>query len=399
MVEAWKPLVYYIRGRILSIFSFVVPKDDKMIIFISTPDFSDNPRYLYEEAKKKLKDYKFVWIVDRANMFNKISLKENTIFVERGSFQLLKYLLRAKYIVASHGVPYWKSRNQIMILLWHGLPIKGIGETSVKIKVPKTNVLYWFRKSLSMTDYFVTTSKFSWLIFLSEKFISGKTKAIFCGQPRCDALFQSKEQSVKTLSKIIKINVKKYDQIVLYLPTFRDYNSTITRKIIENLTINKDLIDFLDHNNVLFLIKPHPLDKALSCAQFELHELTNFRFLKNEDLLNNFLTLYDILPAVDILVTDYSSVYFDYLLLNRPIVFYVPDLEEYKEIRGFILEPYEKWTPGDKARTPRELILALSEAVNNPKKWERERLWLRDIMFKYQDGKASERIIKYFWLT
>ena len=109
------------------------------------------------------------------------------------------------------------------------------------------------------------------------------------------------------------------------------------------------------------------------------------------------MTIYDVLAFVDVLITDYSSIYFDYLLLNRPIVFYVPDLERYKETRGFLLEPYEKWTPGDKARTIPGLIQALQEAIDNPDKWKREREWLRDVMFKYQDGKASERIIKYFW--
>ncbi|WP_366078591.1 CDP-glycerol glycerophosphotransferase family protein [Thermococcus sp.] len=72
-------------------------------------------------------------------------------------------------------------------------------------------------------------------------------------------------------------------------------------------------------------------------------------------------------------------------------------MEEYRKTRGFLLEPYERWTPGDKARNISELIWALDEALNNPDKWKKEREWLRDVMFKYQDGKSSERIIKYFW--
>ena len=60
---------------------------------------------------------------------------------------------------------------------------------------------------------------------------------------------------------------------------------------------------------------------------------------------------YDFLNVVDVLITDYSSIYFDYLLLNRPIIFHMPDLEEYQKKRGFILDPLDEWTPGDMSTT------------------------------------------------
>ena len=185
----------------------------------------------------------------------------------------------------------------------------------------------------------------------------------------------------------------EFRRVILYTPTYRDYDPKMTSEITKNLATNERFIDYLRQNGLLLLILPHPFEYNL----LKSFENQNVVMLDRKRFLENNIEIYDILPAVDILITDYSSIYFDYLLLNRPIIFYVPDLEKYRYERGFLLEPYEMWTPGDKAKTVEELILALDEAINNPKKWERERCWLRDVMFEYQDGNSSERIIKHFW--
>ena len=381
-----KPFVHYILSRIFAKANHLIPKDERVIMFISTPDFSDNPRYLYEKAKDLLEGYTFVWVVSDKGKFQDLE-DDSTVFVQYRTIEYLKWILRAKYLVLSHGVPYWKSGNQVAILLWHGIPLKAMGASLKTVKVPP-----WSKWILNKTDFFIIPSAFSWLLFKADVQFTPQ-EILYFGQPRCDALFMPSQKARENLSQILGADVTEYTKTIMYLPTFRDYDSKATSRISLELINNSKFRDFLSQNNVLFIVKPHPHDEKL----FEKYESDHIKIVKNEELLSRFLTLYDILPAVDILVTDYSSVYFDYLLLNRPIVFYIPDLEKYRETRGFLLEPYEKWTPGDKARTPEELVVALEEAINNPKKWERERLWLRDVMFKYQDGKASERIIKYFW--
>jgi len=359
----------------------LIPKGD-LILFYSIPDFADNPFYLYKQMVKQgiCEKYECVWIVNSLEGKKRVESFGGTAILRQNKVTLMKHAFRAKFIISSHGPPLWRVPSQVGIELYHGIPLK--------------RLLKHFGDAI---DNFVVPSEFVAILF-SSNIQASLDKFIPLGQPRCDALFVPKENALETLAKIFndsveKYKYKKYKKIVMYLPTFRDYRETATREIISSLISNSAFIGFLKNENVLFIIKPHIRDESF----FEKYRSDNIRILKNSELVDRYLTIYDILPAVDILVTDYSSVYFDYLLLNRPIVFYIPDLEKYRETRGFLLEPYEKWTPGDKARTPEELVVALEEAINNPRKWERERLWLRDVMFKYQDGKASERIIKYFW--
>lgn len=358
----------------------LIPKDENLILFYDYGRIGDNPLYLFKEMVKLgySEDYTLLWIVSNNKYAKLIVDNGGAAVIESNKGELLKYILKAKYYVTSTGPPLWKSSTQILISLWHGIPLK---------QLPRH-----FSSFGKRIDYLVTTSEFACLL-LGFPFQLPPEKCHPLGQPRCDALFTPTEKSINILSQLLRINPKGYTEILMYLPTFRDYNSGITFQMTLGLINNPEFRDYVSQNNLLFLVKPHPRDEKL----FEKYESEYIKVIKNNDLLSRFLTLYDLLPAIDVLVTDYSSVYFDYLLLNRPIVFYVPDLEKYRETRGFLLEPYEKWTPGDKARTVEELIWALEEAINNPKKWERERIWLRDVMFKYQDGKSSERIIKYFW--
>ena len=105
--------------------------------------------------------------------------------------------------------------------------------------------------------------------------------------------------------------------------------------------------------------------------------------------------LYAVLKYMDAMISDYSSVYFDFLLLDRPIIYYVPDLEEYQEkCRGFY-EPYENLTAGIKTRTEEELIDAMQDVINGIDNYKEDRKRLRDQTFKYQDGKNCERVVEW----
>lgn len=354
----------------------MVPKRN-LILFYSIPDFADNPYYLYKRMVElgTCEEYECVWIVNSLMGKKRVESFGGTAILRQKKVTLMKYAFRAKFIISSHGPPLWRVPGQVGIELYHGIPLK--------------RLLKQFGNAI---DNFVVSSEFVAVLF-SSNIQAPLDKFIPLGQPRCDALYTPRENSLEALSEILNYPVEKYDRIAIYLPTFRDYSETATREIMSLLISNMKFERFLKNQNVLFIVKPHIRDEAF----LEKYKSDNIMILKNSELVDRYLTIYDILPSVDILITDYSSVYFDYLLLNRPIVFYAPDLEKYRETRGFLLEPYERWTPGDKARNVDELIRALEEAIENPKKWEKERLWLRDVMFKYQDNKASERIIKYFW--
>jgi CDP-glycerol glycerophosphotransferase (TagB/SpsB family) len=95
---------------------------------------------------------------------------------------------------------------------------------------------------------------------------------------------------------------------------------------------------------------------------------------------------------MDLLITDYSSIYFDYLLLNRPIIFTPTDLEEYRETRGFLLEPYDFWTPGPKVTSQKALQHEILKSLCDIKYFQSERETILSIIHQYRDNKSSERL-------
>lgn len=105
-----------------------------------------------------------------------------------------------------------------------------------------------------------------------------------------------------------------------------------------------------------------------------------------------FVDLYEVLSATDILITDYSSVYFDYLLLDKPIIFATPDLKEYQEERGFCLEPFEEWTPGPKVVTQEQLQSAIRNCNKEKDQYYQARRKVRNNVHQYIDGNSSVRV-------
>jgi CDP-glycerol glycerophosphotransferase (TagB/SpsB family) len=106
------------------------------------------------------------------------------------------------------------------------------------------------------------------------------------------------------------------------------------------------------------------------------------------------MDFYEILNAIDVLITDYSSLYFDYLLLNRPIIFTPVDLDDYRLNKGFMLEPYDEWTPGDKVFDFHSLMQAMTSAIRQPALYEVERKRLSRIIHAYEDGNSTQRVVK-----
>ena len=116
--------------------------------------------------------------------------------------------------------------------------------------------------------------------------------------------------------------------------------------------------------------------------------------LKNIDLRNQLIDLYHVLNEIDALITDYSSVYIDFLIKNKPIIFIPADLDKYRSTQGLILEPYDRWTPGPKAYTQEGLSKELENLVLNQDNYSKKRSLITEILHKYQDINSSERIYK-----
>ncbi len=380
-----RSLAYDTATLIFSALSRLIPKDDHKILFFSVPDYSDNAKYVYDRMLESGfdKTHRLIWCVYSPVPAN---------HVIRRSREYIHHALTAKYIVSTHGTPAWKSKNQVSIELWHGLPLKTIGhfaDMDHPNAAARLSAGHRLRRFANSVDYLITTSEFERLIF-SSAFLIDPGKILVIGQPRCDALYRSRDSGIDALCRILGRDDIAGKRILLYLPTFREYDTGASRTILEGILASERFRQFVKDENLLFICKPHSHDENL----FQAYNGEHIHILLNGDLRRAGNTIYDFLNAVDILVTDYSSVYFDFLHLNRPIVFYVPDIEEYRNQRGFILEPFRDWAPGAISTNVDELIEALTSTLAGPDRWEPERIRLRRLLFRYVDGLASERVCR-----
>jgi len=378
-------LAYVFLGELFSIISILLPKNPGKVVFISLPEYCDNTEFLYREMTSRKLDrvFELIWVVPLRSRANK---KLNRKSVKTCSPNFFFHMLTAKYIISTHGPSFLKGYNQVHIELWHGIPLKSLGLLS-----KRQNFLYrlGIRLFSQKVDYLIVTSRLTAKIF-SYIFGIPEEKCIVLGQPRCSGIYKNRGESIKLLENLLKNIKMNYRAVILYMPTYRKmpkYPIT-SQEIIEKIL---SLKKFLSENNILLLIKLHPMDEKMRSSE----TAANIRFITDEDLLKAGLTIYDFLSAVDVLITDYSSIFFDYLLLNRPVIFYIPDIEFYGSYTGFTIDPRHNLIPGEKARTIEQLTNALKQALTNPTKDEDKRFWLCRKFFAYHDGKDAERVLNF----
>ncbi|MDI3495894.1 MAG: hypothetical protein PWQ72_2021 [Pseudothermotoga sp.] len=304
--------------------------------------------------------------------------------------KVLKEVLQSRVIVTTHG-PIIKFRNSINIELWHGFPLKAMCllENGLSLKEKRIS-----RAKYELVDYFISYSNLFNVLINACVGIEGE-KYVITGAPRNDFLF--KANGIENLKKIFP-NLPT-GKIIFYLPTFRKGYLDRAEGSFEPLSIFnkfdlKRFIDFLETNQLILVVKLHPFEEAiLQSTDVKFSE--RVLLLRNKDLEKNDLDLYELLNCADLLITDYSSVYFDFLLLNRPILFFAPDLEEYEKRRGFLLTPYDFWTPGPKVVEQKEFEREVLKLIYDEKYYEAERKLIKDMVHHYKDGESSARVWKF----
>jgi len=261
-----------------------------------------------------------------------------------------------------------------------------------------SNAEAWHR-SFNVCDYVLSSSNL-YEVLMSSCIGIPKEKFIRTGFPRNDMLFTADNKSREIVSNYFGNDIFNDEtKIIFYLPTFRigHKGNKIEGKLREGNIFGFEDVDYnkidkwLRDNNYVLLSKLHPMEENLVSGKSinvgERMKLIDSRWLTNIDK-----DLYKLLSISDMLITDYSSVYFDYLLLDKPLIFIQNDLEEYRRSRGILLEPYESWTPGYKVSTCTEFIKALNEYSNDERLYSKERKQLKDLVFEVSDPSNCMRV-------
>lgn len=343
-------------------------------------NYSGNPRAIYEEMVRQGLDqkYRLYWVVTSMNR----EIPGNVTKVKRNSFQHLKLLCQAKIWVFDTRQPGYIKKNPetIYIMTWHGTPLKKLAldmddvlmAGNKGIESYKAN--FW--KNSRRWDYLIAQNQFSSEIF--EHCFDFHKDMLNIGYPRNDTLVNNNNKEfINAIKEQYGIPLDK--KVVLYAPTWRDDQSMGRGKYIFNPHINFDTLKRELGDEYVFIVKYHYLiANKISYTRFD------------GTIVNIKADIQDLYLISDYLMTDYSSVMFDYSVLDRPMLFYTYDLDDYVNNRGFYFD-FKEEAPGPFLYNTEDLV----EYLKNPRDEEyREKLeaW-RKKYNSWDDGKASSKVV------
>lgn len=364
----------------------LLPIKSKLILFESEEDYCDNSWALYHYIHSNYTNYQFVWLTHKKKKYNEY---KHTKFVYHPfSFTPLSawYIARAKYIFYTHGLGdfLYPRKKQMIINLWHGIAIKGTKGGNYKSTPPFTHLLYLGKNNKKAQAQFLRCD---------EHFL------IPLGYPRNDILINNKDKGYNNPFAPKGFNGK----IIIWMPTYRKcFNKTLSEDNCETLTglplyndINEIILlnDYLKSINTCILIKIHHLQTENKVFKLKF---SNLIFITDETLNKRALQLYEVLGKTDALLTDYSSVSIDYLLLNRPMGFIIDDLVEYEKSRGkFQFDNIKEILAGHHIYTIEQLYHFLKEISNGIDSTKELRNKIINTMITFQDNKSCERICQF----
>ena len=351
--------------------------DSHIWLFSSTDNshYNYNSRYLFEYVKENLPEITPLFVINDPELRNSLSSKYGKqYFTETESIQGIRQALSAGVWFTSAGLPAYGTglhKKRLIINLWHGVPLKKIALLDPNLK--KAARIY-FKQSFSENYTCILTTSHELIPLMARSFAVSEDKIKVWGQPRNDGLFQ-KNDCREILGQLFP-DLPEYTKTVLYAPTFRDYGQV---QLFPFKDFDQEQLEaFLDEKNMLLFIRTHVAEQGSAAPYLG----KRIRFLGNEQAED----VTGILNIFDCLITDYSSIYIDYLLTDKPMIFLPYDRQQYLDGRGMNFD-YDDVTPGPKPETFNDFLDALS-----PKEdfWKSERTRVNRLFNEIQHPCAAD---------
>lgn len=369
--------------RRLKMYSYPILKfqkiDDQLIIFESFlgRNYNDSPRALYEYMKDRYPNMNYVWIVDKKSNLEIDGVQT----VNRMSFRYFMCIAKAKYIVNNSRMPnfFEKRKEQVYLQTWHGTPLKKLVfdmEKNVMPGTSKEKYLKNFSNEVKNWSYLVSPNTYSTEMFKSAFRYEGEI--LEYGYPRNERLHkvtESERQKLRT-----KFGISQEDKVILYAPTYRDNNNKGRGQYDQDIKLDLELLDI--QPNLKVLMRTHYL--VSEKLDFEKYE--NIIDVSKEKDIN------DLFIVSDVLLNDYSSTMFDYLVLDKPLILFPYDLEEYKnDIRGFYMEYSD--LPGEQIDDTNRLIEIVCNLKEYSNYWKEDLSSFKDKMILSEEANACKLVI------
>lgn len=374
-----KLLLFRIYVGLMTFLGKFIPIHQNRIVIINEAGFSGSNPLAFAELLRQYTNYEVIVLDDFPSTHH--------------AWKKWCLLASGRFLVYSHD-PLKVKSGQRVIELWHGIPLKRMGYLAKNSNHQDAEKMHqhWLKK----VDYVISPSPLyatlmsACLGLPGEKFISGQLPRNYWLQAN-----SPRNQYYDQLLSLFPEEVqKKKPRILFYMPTFRNEldNSVISERIRQGNYLafsefdSQDFDQYLSENNLVWINKLHPIEANTVKSGTENSRMAQ---LTNDFLEEHQADLYHYLNQADMLITDYSSVYFDFILTKKPIVFITNTLADYESKRGFLLEPYVEFTPGQHAVDYLDLKKAILLSLNESQKERQKREDLGLIMFQDIDSNAS----------
>lgn len=349
-------------------------------------NYSDSPKYLYEYLQRtRGKKYRYIWIVNEESPELKQSGRHKSC--KMNSLRYVYYMARCGYRIFNVRQPGWNRKREGVVFLetWHGTPLKKLGFDMEDLYSANQNLKQVFYYQGKEWNYLVSANRFSTDVF-ERAFEYDRNQILEYGYPRNDVLYAENKNEIAAEVKR-ELGIPEGKRVILYAPTWRDkqYYESNKNDYQFSLAIDfKRLQEEFGRDSVILLRTHYYVAKVLDLSEYEGFVYSGIDY---EDVSRLYL-------ASDICITDYSSVFFDYANLRRPLLFFVYDYEEYAdEVRGLYID-MEKELPGPILKTNDELIEALRDIAVVEEKYSERYEDFYNRFCNVDDGHASERIIE-----
>ena len=363
--------------RLLSIINKKKKHDNGKILLYNNGEFRDNVKalcdYLIEE--KYNDKYKIVCSSSDYKEYKKIHIK-NLRYIS--NIRAIFEYFSAGYVYYRAGkIPIVPGKTQTVVQMWHGSPYKKGDEGMI-------NGHLW---SYHYYTYVFSASK-NFAPIWSNYFSMPLDCILICGYPRCDALFKKWE----------KYNFGKYKKLILWTPTFKTskiigYNNVKTEKGVVPVVDSEHFVSLnekLKKMDVKVIVKLHPAQRLDKYCPIDMENLI---IISHDEFTKRGIDLYKLMTQCDALITDYSSIFYDFLLLDRPLAFTEDDIEEYGELRGFAVDNPDAYKPGHRIKKEEDLISFVEDVVNEVDNYKDDRKRVLDLSNDYRDGKFCLRAL------
>lgn len=358
---------------------------------ITSWGFHNSPPVFFDNSK-----YFFLYLVNHTNerVYWLSSSKKEIHLLTRMGLPVVRYpsirgiflVLRAKYSFHHYGPDQIEpilQRGSIQLDFWHGTPLKKIRYDVVEKPVEEKK---WFKELISRggTEYIFSTSSYLSETIFKRAFAVNQSNLLNFGYPRMDVMALERDDNIKfcreyspELIPYIEM-AKEHDKVFLYMPTFRDDDPEYFEKAaIDMDAMSKKLYEI---NGIIFL-KLHPVTKYTAIKKYE-----------NIVQIRNDVDIYPFLIYTDFLITDYSSIFFDYLILDKEMIFIPYDYDNYVCNRQLYFD-YNSITPGKKYSSFSKFISDLDSIANLD--FHEERRKVKELLFDEYSFDACKRTYQF----